>query len=380
MKSIDIVLQLNGRELDESCGYYLVDHDNKTIFWLQDMALVCVTQGIKEAIKLEHIDTEILTSSSKALSPFNAEELATLSDIVDKIIIFAEKNQETAQPKLPYTYPPHHMWALARIMGFFTQAKFYNFCGQPWARLNADQRIYYKKKSNFAVTALSFAFDILSFGAVHIHMAQIREIWVERSISSLRWKDFNTKLSNEWSNITIYSTVMLAVDVSFLAVPSIPLSPSVVVLTTQISVICIMGSIVVSVFLSLQNRRYGCESVDVAAAFLLKMTGSIFGTKALSFVYSLPLVLLAWGMLCFGLAFSYFMFISHFKVALVTAGCGGFIVIMLISWPVWHQVYWLFAGLFTRRMQVCHESSELPGVAQEYQGFQQVAAGGAGIP
>ncbi|KAG0692442.1 hypothetical protein DFH29DRAFT_1008623 [Suillus ampliporus] len=339
--SIDIVLQLNGKERDESCGYYLVDHDNQTIFWLEAMALERVTQGVKEATDPEHIgmhsttlgapqaddprlkgyairtqywclplmltDAETLTSSSKALSPFNVEELATLSDIVDKIMD-SKQNQEP--------YPPHHMWALARIMGFFTQTKFINFCGQPWARLNADQRIYFKRNSNFFFVALSFVIDIVSFGAVRIHMAQIRRIWVERSVSSLRWKDFNSELSGEWNGITIYSTVMLAVNFSLLAVPSIPPSPSVTVLATQISVICTMGSIVASVFLSLQNRRYGRESADVAASFLLEMTDSIFGTKALAFVYSLPLVLLAWGMLYFVLAFSYFMFISHFKVAL----------------------------------------------------------------
>jgi hypothetical protein len=52
MNSIDIVLQL---EKDGSWGYYLVDHANKTIFWLQPMALARVTQGIKEATEDEHI-------------------------------------------------------------------------------------------------------------------------------------------------------------------------------------------------------------------------------------------------------------------------------------------------------------------------------------
>ncbi|KAG2743077.1 hypothetical protein P692DRAFT_20838861 [Suillus brevipes Sb2] len=374
--SMDIVLQLNSKEQDESCGYYLVDHVNKTIFWLQPMALARVTQDIKGATEEEHIGyaiqtqywrhcelypigqgtqdkhfseglmleliyarTATLTSGSSTHSPFNTEELATLSDIVDKIIL-AKENQET--------YPPHHMWALARIMGFFTQTKFYNFCGQPCARVYADQRIYFKEKSSF--TALSVALDIVSFGAVRIHMAQIRRIWVERSVSFLRWKDFNAELSGEWNNITIYSTVMLAVDISLLAVPSIPPSPSVTVLATQMSVIFIMGSIVSSVFLSLQNRRYGREYADIAASFLAKMTDSVFGTKALAFVYSLPLVLLAWGMLCFVLAFLYFVFISHFKVALATVGCVSFIVIMLISWPIWHRVYWLFARLCTRNV------------------------------
>lgn len=53
--SIDIVLQLNVKEQDESCGYYLVDHANQSIFWLHDMALERITQNIKEATHQQHL-------------------------------------------------------------------------------------------------------------------------------------------------------------------------------------------------------------------------------------------------------------------------------------------------------------------------------------
>jgi hypothetical protein len=61
---------------------------------------------------------------------------------------------------------------------------------------------------------------------------------------------------------------MLAVDVSFLAVPSVNLgdSGSVTVISTYISLFCIVGSLVASLFLTRQNRMYGQESADAAVS------------------------------------------------------------------------------------------------------------------
>jgi uncharacterized membrane protein YraQ (UPF0718 family) len=64
------------------------------------------------------------------------------------------------------------------------------------------------------------------------------------------------------------STVMIAVDVSFLAVPSVNIqnAGSVAVISTYISLFCIVGSLVVSLFLARQNRMYGQESADAAVS------------------------------------------------------------------------------------------------------------------
>jgi len=61
---------------------------------------------------------------------------------------------------------------------------------------------------------------------------------------------------------------MLAVDVSFLAVPSVngQNSHSVPVISIYISVFCIVGSMLVSLFLTRQNRQYGQESADKAVS------------------------------------------------------------------------------------------------------------------
>jgi hypothetical protein len=67
--------------------------------------------------------------------------------------------------------------------------------------------------------------------------------------------------------IRVYqSTVMLAVDISFLAVPNVNIgqSQSIGVIATYLSIIFITGSLIVSLLLARQNQKYGFESADKA--------------------------------------------------------------------------------------------------------------------
>ncbi|KAG1718464.1 hypothetical protein EDB19DRAFT_1796737 [Suillus lakei] len=90
----------------------------------------------------------------------------------------------------------------------------------------------------------------------------------------------------------MYSNVMLAVDISFLAVPSVDVQGSRA--TTYISVFWIIGSLVASLFmLTNQNPLYEKpKSADIAAKFLTQKTESTFGTQAPATVHALPFAML----------------------------------------------------------------------------------------
>ncbi|KAG1726856.1 hypothetical protein EDB19DRAFT_1643291 [Suillus lakei] len=113
------------------------------------------------------------------------------------------------------------------------------------------------------------------------HIEELRRVWigpVSSYINPHRWKNFYSKLMSEWSSITMYSTVMLAVDISFLAVPSVNVqgSRSVPVATMYISVFWNIGSLVASLFM---------------------LTNSTFGIQALATVHALPFAMLLWHIL-----------------------------------------------------------------------------------
>ena len=110
------------------------------------------------------------------------------------------------------------------------------------------------------------------------------------------------------------STVMLTVNVSFLAVPSVNIqqSQSLGIISTYLSTIFITGSLIASLLLAGQIERYGPESavgavypqttvylcnanLSCQTRLLSKMTGIFFGARALSMIHSLPFAMLLWG-------------------------------------------------------------------------------------
>jgi hypothetical protein len=271
-----------------------------------------------------HASAEIITSDT-SLSPFGADELSRILDLINHL-------QEIAQE----TEFSHPICVIARFMHYFS--KYYNFCGLPWARLDADRSVYKEITSFHPLTSsLSLALDAILFWAPQTHLKDLRRVWVDKCLNTPRWKDYNAKLMTEWTGITIYSTVMLAVDVSFLAVPNVNISTSqsIGIIATYLSIILITGSLVVSVLLVRQNQRYGCESADKAGDFLYSMTNTVFGDKGLATINSLPYAMLMWGMVYFSIALLYNAFKSTTTVMLVSVVSGCAMVNMFILWFIW---------------------------------------------
>lgn len=360
---IELVVQVVLNQAD-SCQYYFVDHATRTLFWLHDYdrATENIFDGLQgvsdpshiryalesqywmhcerypkhelDRVKLlkelraivVHASAEIITSDA-SLSPFGADELSSILELVNNL-------QESARE---FDFP-HSTCVIARFMHYFCKSKYYNFCGLPCARLDADKSVYNEVASFHPLSSsLSLALDAMLFWAPQAHLDDLRRVWVDKCLNSPRWKDYNTKLMTEWTGITIYSTVMLAVDVSFLAVPNVNISTSqsIGIIATYLSIILITGSLVVSVLLVRQNQRYGCESADKAGDFLFSMTDTFFGDKGLATVNSLPYAMLMWGMIYFSIALLYnvFKFTTTAMLASVVSGCVA--VTMFILWFIW---------------------------------------------
>jgi hypothetical protein len=106
------------------------------------------------------------------------------------------------------------------------------------------------------------------------------------------------------------STVMLAVDISFLAVPAVA-SQSPAIVLAYLSSLCALGSLVVSLILAGQvngSRRgsaadvvcfffrlYHLHHLCPQASFMVGMSRSILGLESLALMLSLPFALLIWG-------------------------------------------------------------------------------------
>ncbi|KIK91513.1 hypothetical protein PAXRUDRAFT_830785 [Paxillus rubicundulus Ve08.2h10] len=357
----------DGHEKRE-CVYYFVDHRRQLLFWVHAYKLSNIFANVKGVTKFSHMkyavetqywthlelypnqrklkaehhaelrgilihaSTETLTSKA-SIAPFELDELGRMLDLVDKAEASIDKEQV------------HAVYIVARLMRLFTSSRFVNFYGQPEARLNVDQSVYTKLRGQDETPSLLIRIsDLLLFGGPSAHATELQRVWVDRTVNFPRWKGFVSKLSNEWAGFTIYSTVMLAVDVSFLTIPALAPKPVTATTTsmqdasntsTYLSIITVVGSLVVSVQLSNGIRGQGTSSAEEAAEAMMWWTKSILGTDALAIMYSLPFALLIWGMIFFVLALALVVFGSGDDVIIGLTAPAAIIVGLLTVWPSW---------------------------------------------
>ncbi|KAF9236042.1 hypothetical protein BU15DRAFT_50585 [Melanogaster broomeanus] len=140
--------------------------------------------------------------------------------------------------------------------------------------------------------------DIALLGAPIAHLRSIRKIWVNEIIDESRWKTYITSLNAEWNGFTIFSTVMLAVDIGFLAVPGVQAaggdSHSAAAISIYASVISSVCALIVSVILVGQIRSHDVDSVGGGVHYMARMTRNAHGDEALAVMFSLPYSLLLW--------------------------------------------------------------------------------------
>ena len=92
------------------------------------------------------------------------------------------------------------------LIQFEGRAKFFNFCGLPYARLDADKSVYGEGDGSFhpLTDTLPLVLDAVLFWAPQAHYKELRRVWVDDCIVAPRWKDFSRNLMSEWNGITIY--------------------------------------------------------------------------------------------------------------------------------------------------------------------------------
>ncbi|KAF9239351.1 hypothetical protein BU15DRAFT_74758 [Melanogaster broomeanus] len=193
----------------------------------------------------------------------------------------------------------------ARLMRLFFQYRFLNSHRQFGVRLGRVRAVF---PSNTVGNKPNKALQILFQAGLATHIRDIQKIWVDEVVDESRWKTYISSLKSDWDSYTLYSTVMLAVDISFLSVPLAParsgdsfmsdFTPYLI----YSSIIFSVGTIIVSVNLANQIRKYDVDSVFGAADYMASiwnlwssfMMPPVFLQWALySFVVALGSILLA---------------------------------------------------------------------------------------
>ncbi|OAX36833.1 hypothetical protein K503DRAFT_867288 [Rhizopogon vinicolor AM-OR11-026] len=345
---------------DGKFGYYFVDHDAQILFWPELVRSWALMNGIRGVTEKSHIryaleaqywrhctlfpnmrilpgpiverlrdmiayaHAESITSET-SLSPFDLSELSNMLGLIDQVTASMNKENE------------HAVCIVARYMNIFIQAKFVNFCGQRGARLDADQSLY--DSENEDIPAILRILNVVLFNSPNLHRESLNKVWVDKTVVKPRWNKFMDQLNSEWNSFTVFSTVMLAADVSFLAVPGVDdpttaiKSPTTIVI--YMSTLCAMGSLVISLVLAGQVNNNRRSSPGNVAKFMTAMSKSLLGVESVALMHSLPFALLIWGMIFFAIGLSILIFSDTADVAaLIGLAPIWAIVVLLTTWPV----------------------------------------------
>lgn len=282
-----------------------------------------VVNGLRDIIAYAHAES---ITSQTSLSPFDLDELSNMIGVVDHV-------KESIGEVNEYS-----VCIVARYMDMFIRARFVNFCGQLGARLDADQSLYDCNDKKKPKPILIRILNVALFNSPHIHSESLDRVWVDNTVVKPRWKKFISQLTSEWNSFTVFSTVMLAVDVSFLAVPGVDdpsiQSKSAATIVIYLSTLCAMGSLVISLILAGQVSDTRRSSASSAVNFMFSMSQSLLGVDSLALMLSLPFALLIWGMIFFAIGLSILIFYTTDIIALAVVIPIWTVVVLVTTWPV----------------------------------------------
>ncbi|KAK0191897.1 hypothetical protein F5146DRAFT_928478, partial [Armillaria mellea] len=170
------------------------------------------------------------------------------------------------------------------------------FSGEPAAQLDRGTSIYDKNK----VQKCSILFHILKcllFAAPCAHLREIDSMLSDGLLSQVVWREFVDKLCKGWSHLTLYSTMLINVDVSFLSIQSVNSGPSSspLKIVIYLSVLSSLGSIFFALLLLWCNSTKLNISIDKAIKIVSSYQGSSCSYEDIAIIYSLPYTLLMWG-------------------------------------------------------------------------------------
>ncbi|KAF9467880.1 hypothetical protein BDZ94DRAFT_1247980 [Collybia nuda] len=311
---LDLRLEHPGRY---NCGYYFANHDNSTLFWLDDHDVSGILSEVNVQYTSSHVGYEIESQYWYHCELFPNTRVITkdvLFELKDILTYSIGDSLTSSVSNAPYSVKelkhmlhlvnemkdqvgrtsPGSVCTLSRLMSTFSHERFLNLHGEPGARLCRDQSVY--NDDLLKQTSIFRCIDPAMFYIPSIHLRMLRDTAVDHLVNKSRSAQILTQLKLEWRDSTIYSTLLLNANVIFFATRNGPNPQSLSQRITQASTLASVGSLIVGLLLSKQsfNGKFN--------HFLAQRSICSFGLEALAMMYSLPNTLLLWGAISFFVA------------------------------------------------------------------------------
>ncbi|KAH9046321.1 hypothetical protein EDB83DRAFT_2553734 [Lactarius deliciosus] len=375
-----LVLDIIETENETCWAYYYVDHDSKTLFWLHHYECQGTGSVLREVrsvggpghvkLRLESlywvhwslypVDLEwhkfptdapdellgaLLSSGIDSLtskvstSPYTVAEMESMRDFIIEAKSLGTKNS-------------HANTSVARLLSFYAHWRFLHFHGQKASRQDRYKSIYKGSRRNR--TMLVRILSPILFFFPDVHLLELQKVWTDEIVVEALWREFMQKLVSEWAEFVLYSTVMLAANVAFLAIPGVIIpppyptppgpndppspktwiKPSPAQIISSISLVFSVGSIITGLLLIRRNRTMMTKDPKSAWYYLHGMNWPIVGLEPLAIVFSLTYALLMWSAWGFFVALLIFSFQDTSMRIWIPVGTAAGIITILIVWCI----------------------------------------------
>ncbi|KAG1851965.1 hypothetical protein F4604DRAFT_1303455 [Suillus subluteus] len=354
---VDLVLELMDVGETITAGYYFAHHENRCLFWLQDFDATSILRECYGVTELSHMQIELEAQYWKHIDlfPYTSALHSQVLKQLQQIIRFAISDCMTSEVsavcafsidvlkntldlikdvdvKNDWVQSAHDKCFIARMMNHFRHCQYLNYLGQQSARLSRDQTVHGDSYGERSVMMRCLA--PLLFNAPYEHVRSLHKLYVDSIVNLLDWRTFVQKLNAEMQDFNLLATVLLSVNVGFLAIQSVDSGGghSLSQVTSYVSVISSFGSMLLGVNIARQSYTRGPDMVDNAQARLESLVHPKHGLETLAIIYSLPYALLMWGMIFFVLAFFTECFNHSSAVPSVPVSVAALIVLVLVGW------------------------------------------------
>ncbi|KAK7676796.1 hypothetical protein QCA50_020264 [Cerrena zonata] len=225
-----------------------------------------------------------LMTSETSTTPYNADKIAELSRLIDIM------KRGTADE--------HHAIIVARNMATLCKERFYNYHGQPSARLNRDESMS-EENIHHPRSLIFLALSPLLFWMPDIYLAELERVWVDDTVNYTPWNKFMNKLIRDWKSSEMPAIVLLVVNAGSLAVQNIYVTETT---TDSVSTVAYYASTMFSltsyVVGQILTRQYHTmveqEDVTAVAIYLKGKSDLYYGLEYPAFAYSIPAGCFIW--------------------------------------------------------------------------------------
>ncbi|KAJ7203790.1 hypothetical protein GGX14DRAFT_501350 [Mycena pura] len=349
---VDLVLEVTIDDSEQgpsTCGYYLADHDKRTIFWYHSFAMERLPRcyEVYGPRSSNHIQIELTAQYWFHCSQFS-DNLPVTPELVcelrDTVLYNITDSLDSQTTTLPHSVDDLMKMltvieSLKGNLSIFDSVncaeyhKFYNFHGETFARLDRRTSVFGH------VSARSILLRILTpilFNAPSSHLRTLEEVYVDEVLNLSSWCRVVDTLSLEWQEHILFATVLMNAGIAFLAIPTVDNGQNTFTRSTgqiagYISVIASLGSVIVGLILLHKNRTRKTD-LDAMASFLGSHFHAYFGLETLALLYSLPFALLMWGTIAFLIAFLVMCLQSSDASARALVACSTAVVMFGVLW------------------------------------------------